>query len=320
MTASQQRPLTGRGTRSRAARSDRPASPRGTTGMPRQPASRWSIPRLSRWTSAPALLPCQDTDVSSSAQRLWRAARDDHGGPRPAPGPGAAGVAGRRGRRRPGDGGFALPECAGAPRTAVRKLVPLVNAPRLARSLPLGRPWDAARAEALDALTVGPGLRGHTHVGGAARHGRDGYRRARDRPARRVDARVPRARALGQRALAAKRRRGRAQEWARSRQHGADRGAAGRRARGNVRGEGACGSFAAGRRRHRARYGLGIGESAPRDRRNGPPPSSRASASSRDCPHATASFAGDRGWAPASRSMLAARGPSGATPALAGRP
>jgi single-stranded-DNA-specific exonuclease len=29
-----------------------------------------------------------------------------------------------------GDSGFALPECAGAPRTAVRKLVPLVNAPR----------------------------------------------------------------------------------------------------------------------------------------------------------------------------------------------
>ncbi len=29
-----------------------------------------------------------------------------------------------------GDKGFALPECAGAPRTAVRKLVPLVNAPR----------------------------------------------------------------------------------------------------------------------------------------------------------------------------------------------
>jgi single-stranded-DNA-specific exonuclease len=29
-----------------------------------------------------------------------------------------------------GDEGFALPECAGAPRTAVRKLVPLVNAPR----------------------------------------------------------------------------------------------------------------------------------------------------------------------------------------------
>jgi single-stranded-DNA-specific exonuclease len=33
-----------------------------------------------------------------------------------------------------GDGGFALPECAGAPRTAVRKLVPLVNAPRRAPS------------------------------------------------------------------------------------------------------------------------------------------------------------------------------------------
>jgi single-stranded-DNA-specific exonuclease len=29
-----------------------------------------------------------------------------------------------------GDAGFALPECAGAPKTAVRKLVPLVNAPR----------------------------------------------------------------------------------------------------------------------------------------------------------------------------------------------
>jgi single-stranded-DNA-specific exonuclease len=29
-----------------------------------------------------------------------------------------------------GDRGFALPECAGAPKTAVRKLVPLVNAPR----------------------------------------------------------------------------------------------------------------------------------------------------------------------------------------------
>ncbi|RKQ86164.1 single-stranded DNA-specific DHH superfamily exonuclease [Solirubrobacter pauli] len=29
-----------------------------------------------------------------------------------------------------GDRGFALPECAGAPKTAVRKLVPLINAPR----------------------------------------------------------------------------------------------------------------------------------------------------------------------------------------------
>lgn len=29
-----------------------------------------------------------------------------------------------------GDQGFALPECAGAPRTAIRRLVPLVNAPR----------------------------------------------------------------------------------------------------------------------------------------------------------------------------------------------
>jgi hypothetical protein len=29
-----------------------------------------------------------------------------------------------------GDAGFALPECSGAPKTAVRKLVPLVNAPR----------------------------------------------------------------------------------------------------------------------------------------------------------------------------------------------
>jgi hypothetical protein len=29
-----------------------------------------------------------------------------------------------------GDAGLALPECAGAPRTAVRRLVPLVNAPR----------------------------------------------------------------------------------------------------------------------------------------------------------------------------------------------
>ncbi len=29
-----------------------------------------------------------------------------------------------------GDAGFALPECAGAPKTAVRRLVPLVNAPR----------------------------------------------------------------------------------------------------------------------------------------------------------------------------------------------
>lgn len=29
-----------------------------------------------------------------------------------------------------GDKGFALPECAGAPKTAVRKLVPLINAPR----------------------------------------------------------------------------------------------------------------------------------------------------------------------------------------------
>ena len=29
-----------------------------------------------------------------------------------------------------GDRGFALPECAGAPRTAVRRLVPLINAPR----------------------------------------------------------------------------------------------------------------------------------------------------------------------------------------------
>jgi single-stranded-DNA-specific exonuclease len=29
-----------------------------------------------------------------------------------------------------GDAGFALPECAGAPKTALRKLIPLVNAPR----------------------------------------------------------------------------------------------------------------------------------------------------------------------------------------------
>ena len=43
--------------------------------------------------------------------------------------------------------GHRVPECAGAPRTTVRNLVPLVNAKRLARSLPFGRPWDAARAE-----------------------------------------------------------------------------------------------------------------------------------------------------------------------------
>lgn len=36
-----------------------------------------------------------------------------------------------------GDDGFALPECAGAPRGAVRKLVPLVNAPRRVPSGPV---------------------------------------------------------------------------------------------------------------------------------------------------------------------------------------
>jgi hypothetical protein len=45
-------PLTEPRTRSRAARRDRPASPRGTTGMPRERASRCSIPKLSRWTSS----------------------------------------------------------------------------------------------------------------------------------------------------------------------------------------------------------------------------------------------------------------------------
>src|SRR3954453_8061971 len=34
-----------------------------------------------------------------------------------------------------GDAGFALPECAGAPKTAVRRIVPLVNAPRRGPSL-----------------------------------------------------------------------------------------------------------------------------------------------------------------------------------------
>lgn len=37
-----------------------------------------------------------------------------------------------------GDAAFALPECAGAPKTAVRKLVPLVNAPRRVRGGPVG--------------------------------------------------------------------------------------------------------------------------------------------------------------------------------------
>jgi single-stranded DNA-specific DHH superfamily exonuclease len=37
-----------------------------------------------------------------------------------------------------GDDGFALPECAGAPRTAVRTLVPLVNAPRRVQDGPVG--------------------------------------------------------------------------------------------------------------------------------------------------------------------------------------
>ena len=50
--SSNNEPPTGRRTRSRGARSDRPASPRGTTGMPRERASRWSIPRLSRWTTS----------------------------------------------------------------------------------------------------------------------------------------------------------------------------------------------------------------------------------------------------------------------------
>lgn len=36
-----------------------------------------------------------------------------------------------------GDAGFALPECAGAPKTAVRRLVPLVNAPRRVPGGPL---------------------------------------------------------------------------------------------------------------------------------------------------------------------------------------
>ena len=82
-----------------------------------------------------------------------------------------------------GHRGFALPECAGAPRTTVRKLVPLVNAPRLARSLPLWAPVGRRARRGLDPLTVGAWCCAHTHVGGAARHGRDGYRRARDRPA-----------------------------------------------------------------------------------------------------------------------------------------
>lgn len=42
-----------------------------------------------------------------------------------------------------GDAGFALPECAGAPKTAVRTLVPLVNAPR---RLPDGPPVREALA------------------------------------------------------------------------------------------------------------------------------------------------------------------------------
>ncbi len=36
-----------------------------------------------------------------------------------------------------GDDGFALPECAGVPKTAIRKLVPLVNAPRRSKDGPV---------------------------------------------------------------------------------------------------------------------------------------------------------------------------------------
>ena len=182
-----------------------------------------------------------------------------------------------------------------------------------------GRPWDAARAEGSTRSRSEPGLR-HTRTS-AARLVTDvmvivvlGTAPLACRCSR--SSRTC-ARPEGCRGQATSRA---GAELARSRRHGADRGAAGRRARGKGALDRRCGSFAAGRGRHRARYGLVTGESAPRDRRNGSPPSSRACASSRNCPHATASFAGDRGWAPASRSMLAARGPSGATPALAGRP
>ena len=148
---------------------------------------------------------------------------------------------------------FALPECAGAPRTTVRKLVPLVNAPRLARSLPLWAPVGRrARRGARRAHGRSLVCAHHTHVGGAARHGRDGYCRARDRPAGvsmlAFLAHVRSARGLSRPSDV----RGRAQEWARSRQHGADRGAAGRRARGNV-----GGSFAAGAKAASSSNGLG---------------------------------------------------------------
>ncbi len=53
-----------------------------------------------------------------------------------------------------GDDGFALPECAGAPRTAVRRLVPLVNAPR---RLPDG-PVREALALLVDADTPAAAL------------------------------------------------------------------------------------------------------------------------------------------------------------------
>ena len=83
-----------------------------------------------------------------------------------------------------GHRGFALPECAGAPRTTVRKLVPLVNAPRLARSLPFGRPWTPRAPRARPAHGRSLVCAQHARVGGAARHGRDGYGRARDGLAR----------------------------------------------------------------------------------------------------------------------------------------
>ena len=129
--------------------------------------------------------------------------------------------------------------------------------------------------------------------------------------------RVP---ALGRRAVAAKRRRGRAQNWRVCSGTGliaewlAD-GLAGKvRFDSPVRvvrrwaGAASCSIRARDRSERAARSSQWI------------PRSSRACGSSRDCPHATASFAGDRGWAAASRSMLATRGPSGATPAFAGRP
>ena len=47
----QQRPRPAARVGSRGVPSDRPASPCGPTGMPRERASRWSISRLSRWTT-----------------------------------------------------------------------------------------------------------------------------------------------------------------------------------------------------------------------------------------------------------------------------